>query len=160
MLVTKAQFMNAFLPYFASDRRFILMACDMGYSVIDQYIEHHKGRVILMGISEQATVGIASGLFMEGFIPVIYSQVPFITMRCFEQLRYDVNEHCLGIKIVGVGACNYFERLGRSHCVDEDDVKIMSVLKRFLILAPTQESLQRDVLTFASHQGPIYVRTI
>lgn len=152
--------MDSFYPHFADNKQFILLACDMGYSVIDKYIEYHHDRVILMGISEQATIGIAAGLSLEGFVPVIYSQIPFITMRCFEQLRYDINEHVLSVKIIGIGACNYFHKLGRSHCIDDDDIKLMSILKNFLILEPNEDTLQNDIKSFVSSNCPVYVRTI
>jgi len=152
--------MDSFYPYFAKHKEFVLIVCDMGFAVLDKYFENYPERVILMGISEQATIGIAAGMALEGLRPVIYSQAPFITMRCFEQLRYDANEHNLQVIVIGVGACNYFNKLGRSHCIDNDDIKLMSLLDNFLVLLPEKETIQENIRKMVLYKGPVYVSVI
>jgi transketolase len=159
-LVSKQDVMEEVYNYFKNDEKMVLLAGDMGFAVLDSYFKNHGNRAFNTGINEQATVGMASGMVMTGLKPIIYSQVPFITMRAFEQLRYDVNEHNLNIKIVGVGANNYFAPLGRSHCMDEDDVKLISILKNILIISPTKESLTQDVKKMFEYNGPVYMRSL
>ncbi|UTJ06379.1 transketolase [Arcobacter roscoffensis] len=159
-LVSKQDVMKELYNYFTSDEKMVLLAGDMGFAVLDSYFNNHINRAFNTGINEQATVGMASGMAMTGLKPIIYSQVPFITMRAFEQLRYDVNEHNLNIKVVGVGANNYFAPLGRSHCMDEDDIKLISILKNILIISPTKESLQEDVKKMFEYNGPVYMRSL
>jgi len=158
-LVSKQAVMKFLYPYFESDDEMVLLAGDMGFAVLDAYFEHPQ-RAFNNGINEQATVGMAAGMAIVGLKPIIYSQVPFITMRAFEQLRYDVNEHNLNIKIVGVGADNYFEPLGRSHCMDSDDIELIGILKNFLILSPTKETLQKDIERMIEYNGPVYMRSL
>lgn len=159
-LVSKQDVMKEVYNYFKNDEKMVLLAGDMGFAVLDLYFDNHKNRAFNSGINEQATVGMASGMAMTGLKPIIYSQVPFITMRAFEQLRYDVNEHNLNIKVVGVGANNYFAPLGRSHCMDEDDVTLISILKNILIISPTKESLEQDVKKMFEYNGPVYMRSL
>lgn len=159
-LVSKQDVMKEVYNYFKNDEKMVLLAGDMGFAVLDLYFNNHKNRAFNTGINEQATVGMASGMAMTGLNPIIYSQVPFITMRAFEQLRYDVNEHNLNIKVIGVGANNYFAPLGRSHCMDEDDVALISILKNILIISPSKESLEEDVKKMFEYNGPVYMRSL
>lgn len=159
-LISKQEVMKELYNYFKNDDSMVLLAGDMGFAVLDSYFNNHGNRAFNTGINEQATVGIAAGMAMNGLQPIIYSQIPFITMRAFEQLRYDVNEHNLNVKIVGVGADNYFSSLGRSHCMDDDDIKLISLLNNILILSPTKESIKEDVKRLIEHTGPVYMRSL
>ncbi|MBL1243440.1 MAG: transketolase [Sulfurimonas sp.] len=158
-LISKQEVMKYLYPYFEENEKMVLLAGDMGFAVLDSYFEHSK-RAFNTGINEQATVGMAAGMALTGISPIIYSQVPFITMRAFEQLRYDVNEHNLNIKIVGVGADNYFAPLGRSHCMDSDDITLIGILKNFLILSPTRETIKEDIQKMIDYDGPVYMRSL
>lgn len=159
-LVSKQDVMKEVYNYFENDEKMVLLAGDMGFAVLDTFFDNHTNRAFNTGINEQATVGMASGMAITGLKPIIYSQVPFITMRAFEQLRYDVNEHNLNIKVVGVGANNYFAPLGRSHCMDEDDIELISILKNILIISPTKETLINDVKKMFEYNGPVYMRSL
>jgi len=159
-LVSKQAIMLEVYEYFKEDQSMVLLAGDMGFAVLDQFFDNHGNRAFNTGINEQATVGIAAGMCMTHLKPIIYSQIPFITMRAYEQLRYDVNEHNLNVKIVGVGANNYFAPLGRSHCMDEDDITLLSILKNILIISPTEKSVKEDVKRMFEYDGPVYMRSL
>lgn len=160
MAVSKKLVMQALYPYFKNDQKFVLLAGDMGFAVLDDFFNHHKERAFNTGIAEQATVGIAAGMALTGLKPIIYSQIPFLVMRSFEQIRYDVCEHNLNVIMIGVGADNYFHALGRSHCMDQDDIYLMSLFKNLLILDPTEESLQTDIEKLLTYDGPVYLRSL
>lgn len=157
-LINKTDLMNKFYNYFSKEGKAVLLVGDMGFSALDEYFKNYPNRVFNIGITEQATIGIAAGMGITGLKPYIYSQAHFTTMRCFEQLRYDLNEHNIPVKIIGVGANNYFEKLGRSHCVDEDDKLIVSVLKKFLIIEPTVNTIDEDIKKLIYYNGPVYLR--
>ena len=159
-LVSKQKIMLEVYEYFKEDESMVLLAGDMGFAVLDAFFDNHENRAYNTGINEQATVGIAAGMCMTNLKPIIYSQIPFITMRAYEQLRYDVNEHNLNVKIVGVGANNYFSPLGRSHCMDDDDITLISILKNILIISPTDESVKEDVKRMFEYDGPVYMRSL
>jgi len=159
-LAAKQEVMREVYAYFREDERYCLLVGDMGFAALDAFFERHPERTINTGIAEQATIGMAAGLYYAGLKPIVYSQIPFLTMRAYEQIRYDLCEHGIGVKLIGVGADNYFKILGRSHYVDDDDVKIMSVLKNILVLRPTRESLAGDVARMFKHDGPVYLRCV
>ena len=159
-LASKKDVMKAIYPYFQKNQKSVLLAGDMGFAVLDDYFQNHSHRAFNTGINEQATMSMAAGMAITGMSPIIYSQIPFITMRAFEQFRYDINEHNLNVKIVGVGADNYFAPLGRSHCMDDDDVALISILKNVKIYSPTAKSLIDDVADMMALDGPAYMRSL
>jgi transketolase len=158
MAISKKLIMQEIYQYFKNDEKYILLAGDMGFAVLDDYFNNHKNRTFNTGIAEQATVGMAAGMYMSGLKPIIYSQIPFLVMRSFEQIRYDICEHNLEVKMVGVGANDYFASLGRSHCMGDDDVYLMKILPNLLILDPTQDSLKKDIQQMMDYNGPVYIR--
>lgn len=159
-LATKKEVMREIYSYFKSDEKMALLVGDMGFAVLDEYFENHKDRVFNTGICEQATMGMSAGMHLAGLKPIVYSQVPFLVMRGYEQIRYDLNEHKMNVKLIGVGADNYFSALGRSHCMDDDDIKMMNIFKNFKIFAPTDESLKKDIEEMFAYDGPTYLRCL
>lgn len=159
-LVSKKELMNEIYHYFCKDSKSVLLVADMGFSVLDKYFENHKDRVFNLGIAEQATISVAAGMSMSGLRPIVYSQIPFLIMRGYEQIRYDINEHNLQVKLIGIGADNYFKNLGRSHCMDNDDLKMMDIFKNILILSPTKDDLEETVKQAFEYKGPVYIRSI
>jgi len=124
----RSDIVNNLVPYFRKDKRYYLLVCDMGFSVIDKLKEEFPGRVINCGIMEQGTVGIAAGMSMSGLIPVVYSIVNFVVYRALEQIRNDVVLQRLNVKIIGTGANDYFKFLGPSHCSGQDDIALMKLI--------------------------------
>jgi len=160
MAISKKLAMQEIYKYFKNDERMVLLAGDMGFAVLDNFFNNHKNRTYNTGISEQATVGMAAGMAMSGLKPIIYSQIPFLVMRSFEQIRYDICEHNLNVKMVGVGADNYFHALGRSHCMNNDDIYLMKMFKNLLILDSTEESIENDIKKMFEYDGPVYIRSL
>lgn len=124
----RGDIINNILPYFRNDERYYLLVCDMGFGVIDQLKKEFSARIVNCGIMEQATVGIAAGMSMAGYIPIVYSIVNFLIFRSLEQIRNDVILQDLNVKFIGTGANDYFKFLGPSHCCGNDDVKIMKLI--------------------------------
>ena len=159
-LATKQEVMKAVYRYFAKDEKMTLLVGDMGFAVLDDFFDNHKERTFNTGICEQATMSMSAGMYLAGLKPLVYSQVPFLVMRAYEQIRYDLNEHTMNVKLIGVGADNYFHKLGRSHCIDKDDIEMMHLFKNFKIYAPTRESLQKDIEDMFDYNGPTYMRCL
>lgn len=159
-LVSKKDVMLEIYKYFKNDNDMALLVGDMGFAVLDDYFDNHKERSFNVGICEQATISMSAGMCLAGLKPIVYSQVPFLVMRAYEQIRYDLNEHKMNVKLIGVGADNYFEKLGRSHCMDSDDVSMIDIFKNFKIFAPTQSSLEQDIKDMFDYDGPTYLRCL
>src|ERR1700712_4450462 len=102
-----------------NDKVFLLVG-DLGYSVIEEFAELFPDRFLNVGIAEQNMTGIAAGLAMEGYTVFTYSIGNFPTLRCMEQIRYDVCYHNLNVKIVAVGGGYAYASLGPSHHATEE----------------------------------------
>lgn len=157
-LVTKQKVMQEIYNYFKSDETLCLLVGDMGFAVLDDFFDNYSNRTFNTGICEQATISMSAGMYLAGLKPIVYSQVPFLVMRAYEQIRYDLNEHRMSVKLVGVGADNYFATLGRSHCIDSDDIEMMKIFQNFKIFEPTKESLKQDIKDMFDYNGPAYLR--
>ena len=64
-----------------------LIVGDVGYGVFDKFKEDFSERFINPGASEQLMVGMASGLAMDGKIPIVYSITPFIYIGLLNSLE-------------------------------------------------------------------------
>lgn len=120
---------NTIIPYAKTDKRIVLLVCDMGFGVCDNFKKKFPKRIFNMGIMEQGTVGIAAGMAMSGFVPIVYSIVNFLVFRAIEQIRNDVVLQGLNVKFVATGVNDYFKFLGKSHCCGEDDKAIMQLIE-------------------------------
>jgi len=159
-LVSKKEVMAEIYNYFKEDNKMTLLVGDMGFAVLDDFFDNHSSRTFNTGICEQATISMSAGMYLAGLKPIVYSQVPFLVMRAYEQIRYDLNEHNMEVKLIGVGADNYFKTLGRSHCMDDDDIKMMNIFKNFKIFVPTKKSLKNDIKDMFDYNGPTYLRCL
>ena len=159
-LVTKQEVMKEIYQYFKVDTKMCLLVGDMGFSVLDDFFDNHKNRTFNTGICEQATISMSAGMYLAGLKPIVYSQVPFLVMRAYEQIRYDLSEHKMNVKLIGVGANNYFHKLGRSHCMDNDDTDMIKIFKNFKIFEPTIKSLKQDIKNMFDYNGPTYLRCL
>ena len=103
-------------------------------------------------------IGVAAGLAMSGKIVYVYGIIPFVTMRCYEQIRVSVCCQNLPVKMVGVGAGVDYSTLGPTHHALED-IAIMRLLPGMTILSPCDD-VSAAALARVSFDvpGPAYVR--
>ena len=140
------------------DERIFLLSADMGYSVFETFREEFPDRFLNTGIAEQNTIGIAAGLASRGKIVFVYSIIPFVTMRCFEQIRLDLAYNKSNVKIVGVGAGFTYGSLGSSHHALED-ISLMRSLPNMTVLCPGDPVEARELIKQScEHTGPVYIR--
>ncbi len=131
---------------------------DLGYTALEEIERDYPDRFINVGVAEQNMIGVASGLALSGKIVFAYSIIPFITMRCFEQIRDDVCLHNLNVKLIGVGAGLSYGVLGSTHFALED-IGIMRCLPNMTIVSPA-DPLEAALATkkIFTYPGPVYLR--
>ena len=140
------------------DERVFLLTADMGYSVLETFRDEFPDRFLNTGIAEQNTISIAAGLASRGKIVFVYSIIPFVTMRCFEQVRLDLAYNNSNVKIVGVGAGFTYGSLGSSHHALED-IAIMRSLPNMTVLCPGDPIEARELIKQSYElMGPVYIR--
>ena len=140
------------------DDRIFLLTADMGYSVFETFRDEFPDRFLNTGIAEQNTIGVAAGLASRGKIVFVYSIIPFVTMRCFEQVRLDLAYNFMNVKLVGVGAGLTYGPLGSSHHALED-IAIMRSLPDMTVLCPGEPIEARELIKRSyEYEGPVYIR--
>jgi len=151
-------FVNTLHKLAAKNPNIILITGDLGFSVFENYIREFPRQFLNAGVAEQNMTGIAAGMAMEGKIPLIYSIVPFVTMRNFEQIRNDICYQGLNVKIVGVGAGYSYGMYGHTH-YGLEDMGILRTIPGITIIAPG-DPVETELATIAAlkTRGPVYIR--
>ncbi len=140
------------------DPNLYFIAGDVGFSVVEKFKEQHKHRYLNAGIAEQNMIGVAAGLAMMGKRPYAYSIVPFVTLRCYEQIKVDVCYQQQPVKLVGVGGGYQYGGMGATHHALED-VGALRLLPNMTVVAPaTKAELVALMPQIHAHDGPLYLR--
>jgi transketolase len=125
-MITRDNIIQSLIPYW-TDKHYLLI-CDCGFAKVDRLQALYPKQVINMGIMEQGTVSIAAGMAKTGLIPIIYSIATFITQRALEQIRLDIVDNELNVKIIGNGCDDYFKDMGNCHWCKMTDVSLMNII--------------------------------
>lgn len=153
---------NAFVQELVSLARqhpnIALIVGDLGYSVIEPFVDEFPDRFINAGVAEQNMTGLAAGMASEGYHVFTYSIANFPTFRCAEQIRNDVAYHKLPVTIVSVGGGLAYGALGYSHHAVQD-YALMRTMPGMLIAAPADPMEVRACMRyFVENPGPSYLR--
>lgn len=153
-------FVNFLMELAKHDEDIILLTGDVGFSYFENFIKKFPKQFINCGVIEQTMMGIASGLALSGKKPYVYSMIPFITMRCYEQLRNDVCYHDANVKLIGIGGNSYYNFYGFSHNIEKDeDLKILKHLPNIHCYIPkTKEETRKILVKTNKVKGPVYIR--
>ncbi len=131
---------------------------DLGYSVVENFQAELPNQFINAGIAEQNMMGVAAGLALAGKKVFVYSIVPFVTMRCFEQIRVDVCYQNLDVTIIGVGGGFAYGTLGTTH-FGLEDMTLMRSLPNMKIIAPSDPFEAGQLFEqLVNIKGPWYIR--
>ena len=140
------------------NKNIILLTGDLGFGVLDKYRETIPEQFLNIGIAEQNMTGAAVGLALEGFKVFTYSIGNFCTLRCLEQIRYDVCHHDVDVKIISIGSGLGYGSLGASHHATED-VAILRALPNMTIYTPSDyDEVCAVVQDLINTRGPGYIR--
>jgi transketolase len=142
------------------DDKVMLIVGDVGFSYIEDFAAEFPGRFINAGVTEQSMMGMAAGLAMMGMKPYVYSMIPFVTMRCFEQLRNDVCYNNANVKIIGVKGSEHYKFLGFSHNITpNEDKHILAEMPNLVVAIPNNErELAAEMMHGYTEQYPQYLR--
>ncbi|MBU2633771.1 MAG: hypothetical protein KJ674_00845 [Nanoarchaeota archaeon] len=118
------------------DERLVLLVGDIGVFGLRNFWKKYPKKFYNIGICEQSTISIASGMAIAGLVPVVHSIAPFITERCFEQIKDDFCYQGLGGNIVSVGSAFDYAGLGCTHHT-YSDIAILRSLPNTEIVYPS-----------------------
>ena len=151
-------FFQALMELAQGDQRIYLIVGDLGFGVVEPFIEKFPDQFLNAGVAEQNMTGIAAGVALTGKIVFTYSIANFPILRCLEQIRNDVCYHKANVKIVSVGGGYSYGSLGMTHHATED-LAILRSLPEMVVVAPGDPVEARAATrAIAFHSGPCYLR--
>jgi len=140
------------------DPRVVFIGSDLGAGTLEDMRREMPERWFMEGVSEQAIIGMAAGLAMEGYIPYVNTIATFLTRRCYEQIAVDLCLHRLPVRLIATGGGAVYAPLGPTHMAVED-LSIMRALPNMTIVAPADApEMDRVMDASLDVEGPMYVR--
>lgn len=139
------------------DKDVLFLTGDLGYSFFEGFRDRYPKQFNNCGCIEQSMIGIAAGLSLAGKKPYVYSTIPFLLFRPFEQVRDDLAYQNMNVKLIGVAMSGF---IGFTHEIAEnEDVKVIGHLPNFKIYIPkNEEELRKNIKTSYEEKGPAYIR--
>lgn len=111
----RKQFPLSVIEIMDKDERVVVLLGDIGVFAFASVFKKYPNRCYNVGICEQSMVGMAAGLAMAGFIPIVHTIEPFLVERAFEQIKDDFGYQELKGNIIGVDVSETASNLGYTH---------------------------------------------
>ncbi|MEI6123370.1 MAG: transketolase C-terminal domain-containing protein [Bacteroidota bacterium] len=157
---TKIGFGEGVLDAGISNEKIVVLGADITSSVgLNLFAEAFPNRFFSLGIAEQNCVGVASGLALNGKIPVFSTYGVFAALRAADQIRVSVCYNNLHVIIGGAHAGISVGPDGATHQALED-IAIMRVMPNMTVLSPCDATQAKILIQLAIEKlnGPVYFR--
>jgi len=146
----------------AEDHKIFFLSADFGSPVLDKIRSDFPDRFVNVGIAEQNLINVSAGLALEGYTVFAYAIAPFITMRCYEQIRVSLallsEARPMNVNLIGVGAGYSYVVSGPTHQCYED-ITLMRALPNVRVLSPADHVTARALFDHCiRNTGPKYLR--
>jgi transketolase len=138
------------------------ITADFGSPVIDKIKAQFPTKFVNVGIAEQNLINVSCGLALEGFTVYAYAIAPFITMRCYEQIRVNLailsQVRPMNVNLIGVGAGYSYVVSGPTHqCLE--DLSIMRTLPNVELISPSDWVTAAALVDYTLDRvSPKYIR--
>lgn len=136
------------------DEKIFLLVGDIGYRIFDDFREKHSDRFINMGICEQSLIGVSAGMALEGLKPWVYTITPFLIERPFEQVKLDIDQQNVNVKLVGYSD---YPTLGPTH-TELNGKRLMQLFNNITSLFP-KDGDETQTMTYQAYKknGPVFI---
>jgi transketolase len=142
----------------ARDPRVVFLTADADAHSLQRFKTDFPERFINVGVAEQNMVTVATGLALSGKRVFMYAILSFATMRCFEQIKFNICGMNLPVTIIGLGTGFSFEFDGPTHH-GVVDVGVMRMLPEIAIYNPSSAALAAHCVRTAYESGtPALIR--
>ncbi|MBM3270713.1 MAG: transketolase, partial [Candidatus Sericytochromatia bacterium] len=142
-----------------ADSRVYVLDGDLGNSTRSDLLEKAQPeRALQMGIAEQNMLSVAAGMAAVGLTPWISTFTAFLVKRALDQIRVQVAQTHLPVRLVGSYSGLWTNRTGKSH-QSVEDLAVMRAMPGMTVLAPAdgveEAAMMRAMQAFP---GPAYMR--
>lgn len=140
------------------DKDVIFITDDLDAYVLRKFKRDFPKQFINIGVAEQNMIDLAAGLASCGKRVFVYGICNYVTMRCFEQIRFSVCSMNLPVNIIGVGPGFSFSFDASSHH-GTNDLAVMRILPEIIILNPCDAlSASKSADIAYRTKSPTYIR--
>ena len=143
-----------------ADERIVGLSADLAkYTDLHIFRDAMPDRFYQIGMAEQALLGAATGLAMEGYVPFASTYSVFATRRAYDFLLLDIAEANLNVNLV-CALPGLTTGYGPSHAAT-DDLAILRAAPNLTIVDPCDAiDIQQAVPQLAAWDGPTYLRLL
>jgi len=140
------------------DKNVMLLSADMGFSVFEDFEKELPKQFLNVGISEANMVGVSAGMALSGKRCFLYTFAPFVSMRCFEQIRIDLCYQNLDVVLIGLGGGLTYAKEGSTH-QSVEDIAIMRAIPNMKVFCPA-DPIEAEICIVEAYKkkGPTYIR--
>lgn len=154
----KAEFAKAVEKIAKRNKKTIFLTGDLGFNALEGVRESIGKRFINAGVAEQNMIDVAAGMAYTGLEPWVYSIAPFLVLKTIEQIRNDICQKNLPVRLVGAGGGYAYGILGSTHHLLED-IAILSSLPNIKLFIPAYSTdVEPIVKKMNLYKGPSYIR--
>ena len=154
----RKQFKDTVSDLAARDEKVVVILGDISHFLFRDFQEKYPDRFFNMGICEAALISVTAGLGSQGFHPFVHTITPFITERCYEQIKDDFGYNQFGGNIVSTGASFDYAWDGATHHCYTD----LAILRLIPGMEVTQPGNRKELDTLLRSQynngKPTYFR--
>src|SRR3990167_9884903 len=126
------------------DRDVVLLTADFGAPSLDSFRQTLPLNVIQCGIAEQNMIDMAAGMALSGKKVFCYAMAPFISTRCYEQIKCSLGAMNLPVTLIGVGVGLGYDNTSMTHiCIE--DIACMRAINNLQILTPSDNETAREI---------------
>ena len=126
------------------DEKIYVIVGDIGYRIFDEFRQKHPDRFINIGICEQSMIGVSAGMALEGLKPWVYTITPFLIERPFEQVKLDIDQQNVDVKLVGFSD---YPTLGPTH-TELNGKKLLQLFSNITSYFPEDGEETKRLLTW------------
>ena len=123
----RKQFKDTVLAIAEHDEKATVILGDVSVYMFNDFSNKYPNRFYNLGICENTIISVAGGMASCGLFPFVHTIAPFLTERCFEQIKLDMCYNDFGGNIVTCGASFDYAWDGSTHhCLT--DLALISML--------------------------------
>lgn len=150
-------FVYELYQHMKKDKDIWVVVGDLGYGMFDDIKRDFPDRFINTGAAEQAMMGIAVGLALEGKKPFVYSITPFLLYRPFETIRNYIHHEDIPVRLVASGRDRDYSHDGFSHWSEEAS-QVLAIFPRIRKHWPvTEKTIPQVVKLMVREDRPHFI---
>ncbi len=134
-----------------SDKSIYVLDLDFG-NIFKDLLKENPENLLQLGVTEQAAIGVASGMALEGLKPYVFGITPFLLERPFEQIKLDIVQQKANVKLMSYW---HYPTAGPTH--EALDVKKECEILGIKLIEPKNSKETREkILEYSKINEPVF----